>query len=57
MKNKLEHFNKVHLDGTLKKTKKPLHFCKGLLLPAPSLGESYNLNAMVIYLTIKKTKS
>ena len=29
---------KVHLDGTLKKTKKPLHFCKGLLLLAPSLG-------------------
>jgi hypothetical protein len=42
--------------GCKSKTKKPSHFCEGFLLLAPPIGESYNFNAMVIYLTIIKTR-
>ncbi len=38
-------------------TKKPSHFCEGFLLLAPPIGESYNFDAMIIYLTIRKTNS
>ena len=45
--------SKVHSIGTLEKTKKPSHFCEGFLLLAPSIGESYNFDAMVNYLSIR----
>ena len=31
---------KVHLDGTLRKTKKPSHFCEGFLFLLPLLGSN-----------------
>ncbi len=41
--------SKVYLDSPLNKTKKPSHFCKGLLLLAPPLGESYKFDVMITY--------
>ena len=48
---------RVHLKSTPNKPKKASYCCEVLLLLAPPIGESYNFNAMVIYLTIRKTKS
>jgi hypothetical protein len=39
------------------KPKKTSHLCEVFSLFAPPLGESYNFDAMVIYLTIRKTNS
>jgi hypothetical protein len=40
----------------LNKNKKTRHFRIGFCF-APPIGESYNFDAMVVYLTIRKTKS
>ena len=43
-------------NGLIDRHKKTRHFRIGFCF-APPIGESYNFDAMVIYLTIRKTRS